>query len=129
MLFFGMKEQGFKFWINLVPVHFSWGMSPVWLLLLIIEMLGLVIKPVALAIRLFANMFAGHTVLLVFMSLGFVVISQDPSATGLAQILGVSGWLFGCVFHFMEVLVAFIQAYVFTMLAAMFIGMSIHPEH
>ena len=130
MLFFGIKEQGFvKFWINLVPIHFSWGMSPVWILLLVIELMGLIIKPIALAIRLFANMFAGHTVLLVFMSLGFIVISQDGSATGLASILGISGWLFGVVFHAMEVLVAFIQAYVFTMLASMFIGMSIHPEH
>ena len=129
MIFFGMKEQGPKFWINLVPIHFSWGMSPVWFLLLIIEMLGLVIKPVALAIRLFANMFAGHTVLLVFLSLGFIVVSQDADAKGLGAILGISGWLFGIVFHAMEVLVAFIQAYVFTMLASMFIGMSIHPEH
>ena len=130
MLFFGIKEQGFvKFWINLVPIHFSWGMSPVWLLLLVIELMGLIIKPIALAIRLFANMFAGHTVLLVFLSLGFIVVAQDPEAKGLGALLGVSGWLFGIAFHAMEVLVAFIQAYVFTMLASMFIGMSIHPEH
>ena len=129
MLYFGMKEQGPKFWINLVPIPFTLGMSPIWFLLLIIEIMGLFIKPIALAIRLFANMFAGHTVMLVFLSLGFVIISQDPGNTTLAHILGISGWIFSILFYFMELLVAFIQAYVFTMLAAMFIGMSIHPEH
>jgi F-type H+-transporting ATPase subunit a len=130
MLFFGMKEQGLKFWINIVPIHFTIGMSPVWFLLLIIELMGLIIKPVALAIRLFANMFAGHTVLLVFLSLGYIIAAKDGGeASGLAYALGSFGWLLGFAFHAMELLVAFIQAYVFTMLAAMFIGMSIHPEH
>ena len=129
MLGYGMKEQGLKFWINLVPIHFTWLMSPIWLLLLAIELLGLVIKPFALAVRLFANMFAGHTVLLVFLSLGYVIAAQSPSSTGLATGLGITGFVLGIGFHAMEILVAFIQAYVFTMLSAMFIGASIHPEH
>jgi F-type H+-transporting ATPase subunit a len=129
MLFFGMKEQGPKFWINLVPIHFTWAMSPVWLLLLVIELMGLIIKPAALAIRLFANMFAGHTVLLVFLSLGYIIFAQDPESVGLATGLKGFGWLLAAAFHAMEVLVAFIQAYVFTLLSALFIGMSIHPEH
>lgn len=129
MLFFGMKEQGPKFWINLVPIHFTWAMSPIWLLLLLIELLSLVIKPFALAVRLFANMFAGHTVLLVFLSLGYVIIAQAPQSSGLAAGLGITGFLLSIGFYAMEILVAFIQAYVFTMLSAMFIGSSIHPEH
>jgi F-type H+-transporting ATPase subunit a len=129
MLFFGMKAQGLAFWPNLVPIHFSWGMSPIWFLLLIIELLGLAIRPFALAVRLFANMFAGHTVMLVFLSLGYVIISQSHDSVGLASSLGVFGFILAIAFHAMEVLVAFVQAYVFTMLSAMFIGMSIHPEH
>ncbi len=129
MLLFGMKEQGPKYWINLVPIHFTLAMSPIWLLLLVIEVLGLVIRPFALAIRLFANMFAGHTVLLVFLSLGYVVITQSADSTVLATGLGITGFVFATAFHAMELLVAFVQAYVFTMLSAMFIGMSIHPEH
>ena len=129
MLFFGMKEQGLKFWPNLVPIHFSIGMSPIWLLLLIIELLGLVIKPFALAVRLFANMFAGHTVLLVFMSLGYVIVAQTGEHSALAYGFHGAGFFMAVAFHAMELLVAFIQAYVFTMLSAMFIGMSIHPEH
>jgi len=129
MLFFGMKEQGPKFWINLVPIHFTLAMSPIWLLLLVIEMLGLAIRPFALAVRLFANMFAGHTVLLVFLSLAYVIIAQAPDSAGLASGLGITGFLLATAFYAMELLVAFVQAYVFTMLSAMFIGMSIHPEH
>ena len=129
MLVCGMKEQGPKYWINLVPIHFTLGMSPVWLLLLVIELMGLVIKPAALAIRLFANMFAGHTVLVVFLSLGYIIVAANPESTGLGMGLKTFGWLLALAFHAMEVLVAFIQAYVFTLLAALFIGMSIHPEH
>jgi F-type H+-transporting ATPase subunit a len=129
MLLFGMKEQGLKYWVTLVPIPFTWALSPIWLLLLVIEASGLLIKPVALAIRLFANMFAGHTVLLVFLSLGYVLIAKQPEGTFIAGSLAVFGWLLAVVFHFMELLVAFIQAYVFTMLAALFIGSSIHPEH
>ena len=129
MLGCGMREQGPKYWINLVPIHFSWPMSPVWLLLLAIELLGLALRPFALAVRLFANMFAGHTVLLVFLSLGYVILSQAPQSTGLAAGLQITGFVLAIGFYAMEILVAFIQAYVFTMLSAMFIGMSIHPEH
>jgi F-type H+-transporting ATPase subunit a len=129
MLGLGMKEQGPKFWVTLVPIHFTWALSPIWLLLLVIELLGLVIKPFALAVRLFANMFAGHTVLLVFLSLGYVIAAQSPQSTGLATGLGITGFVLGVGFHAMEILVAFIQAYVFTMLSAMFISASIHPEH
>lgn len=128
MLYFGMKEQGPKFWINLVPIPFSWGMSPIWVLLLAIELLGLVIKPSALALRLGANMFGGHTVLLIFLTLGYVVFAQTQSV-GLAIALQGFGFILGTLFHLMEVLVAFVQAYVFTLLSAIFIGMSIHPEH
>ena len=129
MLGYGMKEQGPKFWVNLVPIHFTWAMSPIWILLLVIELFGLAIRPFALAVRLFANMFAGHTVLLVFLSLGYVILSQAPDSRGLAAGLQVAGFVLAIGFYAMEILVAFIQAYVFTMLSAMFIGMSINPEH
>jgi len=130
MLVFGMKEQGPKYWITLVPIPFKGGMALIWPLLFAIEMLGLVIRPFALAVRLFANMFAGHTVLLVFLSLAYVVMAQSQGqATGLASGLGLFGFAMAVAFHAMELLVAFVQAYIFTMLSAMFIGMSIHPEH
>lgn len=132
MLLFGIKEQGIvRYFINLVPVHWSW--SPidmvVWFLLLVIELMGLIIKPAALAIRLAANMFAGHTALLAFTTLGFIIYSSDPSQGALSLGLGVVGWVIAVALYFLELLVAFIQAYIFTLLSAIFIGSSIHPEH
>ncbi len=132
MLLFGFKEQGVvRFWINLVPVH--WTFKPmdmiVWLLLFVIELLGLLIKPAALAIRLAANMFAGHTAVLAFTTLGFIVFSGDPTQGPMSLGLGVIGWLVAVALYFLELLVAFIQAYIFTLLSAVFIGSSIHPEH
>jgi len=131
MLFFGMKEQGIKYWINIVPVHWSWNPFNmlVWLLLWVIEVLGLVIKPAALAIRLFANMFAGHTALLALLSLGLIVQASRPESFGLSLGLQGLGFALGFGIYFLELLVAFVQAYIFTLLTAIFVGMSIHPEH
>ncbi len=131
MLVFGMKEQGVvAFWKNLNPVEFS--LKPMglfsWLLLALIEVLGLIIKPCALAIRLFANMFAGHTVLLAFTTLGFI-LNSAAAPDGLTLGLGAAGFGLAIAISFLELLVAFIQAYVFTLLSAVFIGASIHPEH
>lgn len=136
MLFFGMKEQGVvRYWINLVPVH--WSTKPadmaIWIMLFGIELIGLLIKPTALAIRLFANMFAGHTVLLAFCTLGLILYYANVQPGWLGFTLstggGAFGWVMATLIFFLELLVAFIQAYVFTLLSAIFIGQSIHPEH
>lgn len=131
MLWFGMKEQGVAaYWSNLVPVPFS--LKPldlaIWLILAVIEVAGLLIKPTALAIRLFANMFAGHTVILSFTSLFFIVAAAGANEW-LALFMGGFGLLIGIAIFLLKLLVAFIQAYVFTLLSAVFIGGSIHPEH
>lgn len=131
MLLFGMKEQGVgAYWKNLIPVPFT--LKPmglfVWTLLAIIEVMGLIIKPAALAIRLFANMFAGHTVLLAFLTLGFILFHSN-AGSAMSAGLGIAGFGLGCAIYLLELLVALIQAYVFTLLSAVFIGASIHPEH
>ena len=82
MLIFGMKAQGVgTFWVTLVPVPFTlapMGLA-IWLILAVIEVAGLIIKPVALAIRLFANMFAGHVVILSFTSLVLHCFIRRPN--------------------------------------------------
>jgi len=91
---------------------------PILILLVPIEMLGLLIKAFALSIRLFANLFAGH--LVVFFLLGLVVI------------LGAAGLPFvvmAVLIYILEIGVAFLQAYIFTLLSALFIGQRLHPEH
>lgn len=85
-----------------------------------IEILSQFTRHFALCIRLFANMIAGHVVILSLITLIFVfgTVLISPFSVGLALFI-----------YLLEILVAFIQAYIFTMLAAMFVGMAAHPEH
>ena len=84
----------------------------------VIEVFGLFVKHAVLAVRLFANMFAGHMVLAVF--LAFVgVFGYVSSVLVGPAVLGIS---------VLELMVAFIQAYVFTFLSALFIGAAVHPH-
>ncbi len=92
----------------------------------IVELLGMFTKPVVLMIRLFANIFAGHLIILGFISLIFVF-----GATNMWLGYGVSviSVVFGLFISLLELLVAFIQAYVFTILSALYFGMSTEEEH
>lgn len=89
-------------------------------LLFPIEIIGYVIKHAVLAIRLFANMLAGHLVLGGFLGLIFVYETYAMSVVSIPLALFIS---------FLELLVAFLQAYVFTLLSALFIGGTVHPDH
>jgi F-type H+-transporting ATPase subunit a len=96
------------------------------LILIPVELLGVFIKPAALIIRLFANMTAGHIVILSFVSLIFIF----------GQMSTVAGWGFSPVsiafsvfIYVIELLVAFIQAFIFTNLTAVFIGQAMEGDH
>ncbi len=92
---------------------------PILIVLAPIEFLGMFIKAFALMIRLFANMLAGHIV--IFSLLGLIIIVGYAAALP-AVVLAL-------VIYILEILVAFLQAYIFTLLSAMFIGMIHHPAH
>ncbi len=100
------------FWMPGVPV-------PMKLIMLPIELLGTLTKPFALMIRLFANMTAGHIV--VMSLIGLIYVFKNVIA-------GVAFPFLTIVIYLLEVLVAFLQAYIFTMLSALFIGMAVE-EH
>ena len=85
------------------------------------ELLGVFTKPFALMIRLFANIMAGHAVILSFVSIIFLTVQMGPVVNGSMSFISV---IFGIFMDFLELLVAFIQAYVFTMLSAVFIGLA-----
>ncbi len=97
-------------------------------IIFIVEVLGLFIKPSALAIRLFANMLAGHTLLAtIFM---FTAMALKAGGWGLAAPIGVISIAFAVAISFLELFVAFLQAFVFMFLTAVFISMmSHHGEH
>jgi F-type H+-transporting ATPase subunit a len=91
-----------------------------------IEAMGHVIKAGVLAVRLFANMFAGHTVLAVL--LGFIVMAKNASfilfgSVTAASVLGVTA------LSLLELFVAFLQAFIFVFLTALFLGSTLHPAH
>ena len=91
----------------------------------VVEMIGIFTKPFALMIRLFANMMAGHAVILSFTCVIFLGWSMG---VGLGLGLNLFSALMLLFMNELEVLVAFVQAYVFTMLSAVFIGLA-HPDH
>jgi F-type H+-transporting ATPase subunit a len=107
--------------------HFNPG--PWWLFLLLIpvEILGLFAKAFALAVRLFANMIAGHILLGVLLGLIFSSVKALGTGAGLAV---TSVIVLGSVaITLLEVFVAFLQAFIFTFLTALFIGMSVNVHH
>ena len=92
----------------------------------VIEIFGLIAKPFSLMVRLFANILAGHAMILGLVSVIFVTVKLGPVINGPMTFFTM---LFGVFMDCLELLVAFIQAYVFTMLSAVFIGMSRQEEH
>jgi F-type H+-transporting ATPase subunit a len=92
-----------------------------------VEIIGLVAKTFALAVRLFANMVAGHTLLAVLMTFIFSAAASLGASGGLA--IAVPVVLGSVAIMLLEVFVAFLQAFIFTFLTALFIGMSVVFHH
>lgn len=92
----------------------------------IIELFGVVTKPFVLMVRLFANITAGHLITLGFLSLIFVFGELHAAVGFLVSPLSL---LFLLFMLFLELLVAFIQAFVFTFLSALYIGMAVEEHH
>jgi F-type H+-transporting ATPase subunit a len=118
----GFGEHGPKWiWTGFVPHGVPWWLTPlIWL----IEVVGILIKPFSLTIRLTANMTAGHIILAVLG--GFLLMMGQ----GIGATIGASASAFGYLaITAFEVAIAFIQAYIFTLLSAVFVGMSVSHEH
>lgn len=106
-----------------------WPDVPHWLkpLMIPIEIVGMFTKPFSLMVRLFANILAGHSIILGLTCLIFVTVTLGAAMNGI--MMGVSVIL-SVFIMFVEILVAFIQAYVFTMLSSIYIGMArVEPHH
>ena len=123
----GSKAHGFiQHWKNLVPHGLAW---PIYILLIPIELMGLLVRPFALTMRLAANMAGGHIAILAILS--FVFLFTEMFGTALAGIgVGVAFAVpLAVSISALEVIVVLVQAYVFTLLTAVFIGMAIHVHH
>ena len=122
----GSKAHGFaKHWKNLFP-H---GQNPlIALFVALIETMGMFVRPFALTMRLAANMTGGHIAILAILSFVFLFTEAAGALVGLGAgfimsvplAVGISA---------LEIIVVLVQAYVFTLLSAVFIGMAIHAHH
>jgi len=119
----GIKHQGPKYFINAIaPAGVPKALLP---LVIPIEFLStFIVRPFSLAVRLFANMLAGHILLVTFSVLCITLFTASLLAIVLplsfAMLVGLTGF---------EIMVAFLQAYIFTILAAVYIGSSLHADH
>lgn len=123
----GTKAHGFiQHWKNVVPSGLAW---PVYFLLIPIEVMAMLVKPFALTMRLAANMMGGHIAILAILSFVFIFSEMFQSVlagvgvglvVSLPLVVGVSA---------LEIIIVLVQAYVFTLLTAVFIGMAINVHH
>jgi F-type H+-transporting ATPase subunit a len=123
----GVRAHGFfGHWKNMVPHGMPAAIIP---FLIVIEILGMFVRPFALTMRLAANMAGGHIAILAILSFVFIFAEQySSSLAGMGIGFGFSLPLAGAL-SLLEVIVVGVQAYVFTLLTATFIGMAIHAHH
>ena len=123
----GSRAHGFvQHWKNLVPHGLAW---PLYILLIPIEVLGMFVKPFALTMRLAANMTGGHIAILAILSFVFIFNEMFQSAlagVGIGLVVSVP---LAVGISALEIIVVLVQAYVFTLLTAVFIGMAINVHH
>ncbi len=123
MLICGMVAQGpIAYWKNLVPD----APLALWPLLFLVEVLGVLIKPLALCIRLFANMTGGHLAVLSIMGLIFVFGEMSSTVGYGVAPIAVGFTVFVMIIEFF---VAMLQAFIFTQLSVIFVQASVHPDH
>lgn len=123
----GSMAHGFvQHWKNLAPPGLAW---PIYFILIPIEVMGMFVRPFALTMRLAANMTGGHIAILAILSFVFLFAEKAGHALvgiGAGVVLSVP---MAVAVSGLEIIVVLVQAYVFTLLSAVFIGMAIHAHH
>ena len=119
-----IKAQGIGGYLAHLTGGVPKSLAPLWVIMVPVEVLGLFTKPFALTVRLFANMVAGHFVILALLGLIYALNSQWIAVASVPMALSI---------FMLELFVAFVQAYIFTMLSSLFIGAGLvhhgHDEH
>lgn len=113
------------YWLHIIaPPGVPWWLLPI---MLPIELIGVLNKPIVLCLRLFANITAGHIIILSFTCLIFIF--NQSSGAGVAYGVSAGSVLFSIFMMCLELLVAFLQAYVFTLLSALYFGQAVEEAH
>jgi F-type H+-transporting ATPase subunit a len=127
IIFAGTLAHGFvQHWKNLVPSGLA---KPIYILLIPIELMGMFVKPFALTMRLAANMTGGHIAILAILSFVFLFAEMFESTMAGIGVGIVASLPLAIGISALEIIVILVQAYVFTLLTAVFIGMAIHAHH
>ncbi|MEX2419737.1 MAG: F0F1 ATP synthase subunit A [Acidimicrobiia bacterium] len=123
----GIAKNGFHYFSGIAwPKSVPAGLRP---LVGLIELVStFVLRPITLAVRLFANLVAGHVMLTLLLASGVVFISQVGDI-GFRSAIGLGWFTVGMAIFIFEIAVAALQAYIFTLLSAVYIQTSVHPEH
>jgi F-type H+-transporting ATPase subunit a len=123
----GSRAHGFvQHWKNMIPSGLPW---PIYFLLIPIEIMGMFVRPFALTMRLAANMTGGHIAILAILSFVFIfaeLFGRAIAGVGVGVLLSLP---LAVGISALEIIVILVQAYVFTLLTAVFIGMAIHAHH
>lgn len=114
------------YWKEIFNPDVPWWLKYPLPIMPIIEIFGVFTKPAALTVRLFANMMGGHMIVIVLTLLIFIFAAMGPVVTGATAVVSV---IFSVFMLCIDVLVSFIQAYVFTMLSTLFIALAHEHEH
>ncbi len=123
----GFSKNHFRYlidtaWPKAVPIGLRWLVG-------LIELVSIfLLRPITLAVRLFANMVAGHLMLTLLLGSGVVFLAAIPEI-GLKGTIGIFWFALGIFMYLLEILIAVLQAYIFTLLTAIYIESSIHFEH
>ncbi|MEU5877573.1 F0F1 ATP synthase subunit A [Spirillospora sp. NPDC047279] len=127
MLFLSIKHQGLVGYFK--NMMFPPGLpKAIYVILAPIELLSnIILRPFTHSVRLFANMFAGHLLLAFFASVAWWFLAEKLTVLGAG--IGIVGFLMSIIMTAFEIFVQSLQAFIFTLLAASYIGGALHPEH
>ncbi len=123
----GFSKNHFRYlidtaWPKAVPIGLRWLVG-------LIELVSIfILRPITLAVRLFANMVAGHLMLTLLLGSGVIFVAAIPEI-GAKGAIGIFWFALGLFMYLLEILIAVLQAYIFTLLTAIYIESSIHFEH
>ena len=129
----GIKKHGFVGYLKHATLP-AGVPKPLWVLIVPLEFLSnIIVRPLTLGLRLFANLFAGHLVIMVFVVGGTLLLTATESLGGfpvpLLTVAGVVSILFSFAIFALELLVGSIQAYIFTVLTAQYVSSAIAEDH
>ena len=123
---FGIWKNGLSFFKLFAP---SGAPFLIYLILVPIEIISLLARPVTLALRLFANMLAGHIMLKLFATFAAQLIGAALSGAVFMGVVGLLAFGMGVALNALELLVAGLQAYVFAILTCVYLNDALHPSH